>query len=124
MELVLRLHLLAAAAVALITALGLWPARSHRARTLRIDPDGSVWLQWHAGTWEAVQLSPASLYLGGCVLLVLRGNRRVLRLLLGPDNLAPRDLAALRRRLRAAPGGGASALHSAAAPGRHSSTFP
>ncbi len=124
-ELCLRRHLVAAALVVLIAAIGLWPARSNRPRALRIESGGSLWLQWHNGTWEPQLLSAASVLFSAHLLLVLRGKGQVRRLLLGPDNVAPHELAVLRRRLRAGPARGASALHSVAAPGSHSSSeFP
>lgn len=123
-ELALRHHLVAAAVVAVIAGIGHWPARRNQPRCLRFERDGSLRLQWHAGSWEQMWLSATSLRLGEHVLLVLRGSTRVQRLLLGPDNLARHELAALRRRLRAGPTSGASALHSVAAPGSHSTELP
>ena len=121
-ELWLRRHLAAVPVVALFAGIGLWPSRRNRPRALRIEPGGSLCLQWHDGSWVQVRLCASTVLSGTHVLLVLRANRQVRRVLLGPDNLAPRQLAALRRRLRAGPARGGSALHSVAAPGSHSSS--
>jgi hypothetical protein len=123
-ELLLSHHWLAAPGVALLIGMATWPVRARRARSLRLASDGTWWLQWHTGTWEQMGLHPGSLRLGDHLLVVLQGSSGIQRLVLGPDNLAPRELAALRRRLRAGPMAGASALHSVAAPGSQSSELP
>ncbi len=83
---------------------------------LLLLPDGRLWISY-SGAVEEVTLQPESMRLGPHLLLVLRDGRHSLRLLLGPDNLAAADLAALRRRLPSGPVAPATALHSPPASG-------
>ena len=106
-ELLLLGHALAGSAVLAMVA-GLWwlrqrEARPHRCcpRRLLIAADGRLHILTVGGALAEVSLDPASLRLGPWLLLVLRGEGRVMRLLLGPDNLDPSQLAALRWRLGA-----------------------
>jgi hypothetical protein len=68
-------------------------------RRLLLAADG----RWHvltvSGALEPLALQPASLRLGRWLLLLFRNGGRTHRLLLGPDNLEPSQLAALQRRL-------------------------
>jgi hypothetical protein len=106
-ELLLLGHPLAASAV-LAIMVGLWwlrqravcPCRS-RPRRLLIAADGRLHLLTVGGAVVEVSLDPASMRLGPWLLLVMRGEAGVMRLLLGPDNLDAPQLAALRRRLGA-----------------------
>jgi hypothetical protein len=84
-------------------------------RQLLCAGDGNLSLVFANHAVEAVSLSPSSLRLGRHLLLVLQGPIRVHRLLLGPDNLAPSELAALNRRLPTATVVPGTALHSLAA---------
>lgn len=110
LELWLTGHRLAAPAVLLAAAAG---ARRRSAGSdhghLVLLADGRLFLR-RGQAMEEVRLAPASLRLGPHLLLVLRGERRTVRVLLGPDNLPPDLLAACQRRLpRSAPAG--TALH-------------
>jgi hypothetical protein len=118
-ELLLTRHWLPALLVAMLAAFCLTGGRSPRGRYLRLEP-GRMCLVHPGGVLEEVRLGSGSMRLGAHLLLVLHGGNGIDRLLLGPDNLAPGELAALNRRL---PGGMASttALHSAAATGSKSS---
>lgn len=80
----------------------LWPARPRR---LVLAADGQIYLQLYGGAVEPATLGGASLRLGRRLLLVLQCRKRRYRLLLGPDNLAPAELAALQRRLPFGAGG-------------------
>lgn len=68
-------------------------------RRLLLAADGRIHLLTARGQIQEVQLAGSSLRLGAWLLLGLRGSAGMHRLLLGPDNVAPADLAALRRRL-------------------------
>jgi hypothetical protein len=81
-----------------VLARGLWPRGPGAPGRLVIAADGSVQIRTVAGQCDAVRIRAQSLYLGAGVLLVLRGARTH-RLLLGPGNVDPVTLAALRRRL-------------------------
>lgn len=118
-ELLLTRHWLAAMLVAMLAACCLTGGRSPRGRYLRLEP-GRMCLVHPGGVLEEVRLGSGSMRLGPHLLLVLQGGNGIHRVLLGPDNVAVRELAALKRRL---PGGMASttALHSAAATGSKSS---
>jgi hypothetical protein len=71
-------------------------------RRLLLAADGRWHLLTVSGTLEQLALQPASLRLGRWLLLMFQtGDRRTHRLLLGPDNLDPAQLAALQRRLGA-----------------------
>ena len=122
LELVLTGHWFAAGAVALIAACAGWPRRQRpgcgNPRHLVITPDGRLLLRTHEGRMEEMQLRPESLRLGPYVLLVLCNGGRAYRILLGPDNLAPPQLCALKCRLPAAAAASGTALHSPAAPRR------
>lgn len=76
-----------------------WVVR-YRSGRLVVEGSGAVRLETSGGPCP-VTLDRRSLRLGPHLLLVLRSPAgRSFRLLLGPDNLAPAELAALRRRLR------------------------
>jgi hypothetical protein len=106
-ELLLLGHpLVASTTLALAAALWwlrLWATRSprHHPRRLLIASDGRLHILTLGGALAEVSLDPASMRLGPWLLLVLRGEGRALRLLIGPDNLDPTQLAALRWRLAA-----------------------
>lgn len=70
---------------------------------LCLYPDGRAGMPGD-GLAEGLRLAPCSLWLGGHVLLVLRGTGRRRLLLLGPGMLSAGDYAALRRWLHRAPG--------------------
>jgi hypothetical protein len=96
--------ILAATAIASVS---LWrwlsPGKALSAQRLLAGPDGSLCLVTGDGrSWE-VTLMPGSMRLGPYLLLVLRTAHCRHRLLLGPDNVDPANLAALRRRLRRPP---------------------
>jgi hypothetical protein len=117
-ELWLTGHRLAAPMV-LLAAVGCMSRRtpaSEGSLCLVLAADGGLFLRSRRGAMEEVQLGPASLRLGSHLLLELRGSRRTVRVLLGPDNIAPDLLAAFKRRL---PGTGpvGTALHSVPATG-------
>ena len=94
-------------AATLIASVALWrwllPARALSVQRLQAGPDGSICLLTADGRRREVTLMPGSMRLGPCLLLVLRAPDRCHRLLLGPDNVDPASLAALRRRLRRPP---------------------
>lgn len=123
LELLLTGHWLALAATVGVAAVGFGPwcrlPRSGRPepRHLVLAASGRLILTYPGDREEDVCLSARSLRLGSHLLLVLEGAGRTHRLLLGPDNLAPAELAALRRRLPAGPvAAAATALNSVAAP--------
>jgi hypothetical protein len=70
-------------------------------RRLLIAADGRLHLLTVAGTVQQVTLHPSSLRLGPWLLLVFTTAQGQCRQLLGPDNLPPHQLAALRRRVLA-----------------------
>jgi hypothetical protein len=100
-----------AAAVTLLGGVGSWAwqrarqPRARRPRRLLVTADGRVFLQLGDGAVEQASVGSASLRLGRSLLLVLRCGKRRHRLLLGPDNLARGQLAALQRRLPRGTGG-------------------
>jgi len=81
----------------------LWPGASRSVRQLRLGQDGSTSLLTADGRRQVVALRPGSMRLGPYLLLVLRAEANRHRLLLGPENVDPGSLAALRRRLRRPP---------------------
>jgi hypothetical protein len=121
LELLLTGHRIAALAIALLVACSSWPWMARvgtspaMPQRLVLATDGRLFLEHRGGSLEEVRLRPESLRLGSHVLLVLTGAGRTIRLLLGPDNLAPAQLAALQRRLPAGSAPPATALHSPAA---------
>lgn len=93
---------LAGALVAAGLARSLWQGmagQGERPSRLRLARDGGLSLEFASQASEPVQPASGSLWLGRGVLLVLRG-RRCHRLWLGPANLDPDALAALRRHLQ------------------------
>ncbi len=122
LELILTGHALAAGAVALMSACGSWRWRRRPGgaglRQLVVATDGRLFLGTRDGSMEEMQLRPQSLRLGPHVLLVLAARGHVHRLLLGPDNLTPAQLSALKCRLPMRPAPTGTALHSPAAPRR------
>ncbi len=120
-ELGFRGHPFAALALLLFTSVAAWRWRAWHAldsstpRHLRCTSDGRLSLVSATGNVEEVSLQPESLRFGRHLLLVLRGSTRRHRVLLGPDNLAPGELAALNRRLPMATVVPGTALHSLAA---------
>jgi hypothetical protein len=121
LQLAVHGHLVAAAVMLLFTGAATWQWRLRSSqdggslRQLLCAGDGNLSLVFANHAVEAVSLSPSSLRLGRHLLLVLQGPTRVHRLLLGPDNLAPSELAALNRRLPTATVVPGTALHSLAA---------
>lgn len=99
LELVLQRHLLAASMVALLAVTGLWPTRADPWRCLRVEADGQLLLIAAGGRSVQVSPGPGGLRLGPYLLLVLRSDTGSHRILLGPDNVAAGELAALKRRL-------------------------
>ncbi len=106
LQLVLLGHLSVAAIVLLISAASAWQCRPGRsssaaARRLLLSADGRMHLLGSGHRLAAATLQPYSMRLGPWLLLVLRDDSGTRRLLLGPDNVDPVELAALRRRLAA-----------------------
>lgn len=103
-ELLLRGHPVVAMAVLAMTAgihHGMFRrAREHRdlPRRLLLARDGRLFLLTVGGEVEGLRLQGPSMHLGPWLLLQVRG-RSVHRWVLGPDNVPPAQLAALRRRL-------------------------
>ena len=91
----------------LMASVALWrwllPVRAVSVQRLQAGPEGSICLLTADGRRREVSLIPVSMRLGPYLLLVLRAPDRSHRLLLGPDNVDPAGLAALRRRLRRPP---------------------
>lgn len=110
LELLIRAQPLAAVLIGGMAALswfGCLVARrttAMRPRRLLLLADGRVRLQTSCGDMQSAQLLPASLRLGAWMLLLVRTPSGLHRLLLGPDNLEPAQLAALRRRVGIAAG--------------------
>ncbi|MGC4027623.1 MAG: hypothetical protein QM696_01940 [Steroidobacteraceae bacterium] len=73
-----------------------WEGGGAAPTALLLGADGRLALQLPDGSRDPVQLDAGSFFIGAGVLLVLRGQRRH-RLWLAPANLAPAQLAALRR---------------------------
>lgn len=69
------------------------------AQRLLVAADGRFHLLVASGQVQAVHVHPASMRLGSWVLLRLSAPRMRLTVLLGPDNVEPAVLTALRRRL-------------------------
>lgn len=93
-----------------------WVVRSRRsspgsARRLLLAADGRCHLLTVSGAVEELALQPASLRLGRWLLLLFRSGGRTHRLLLGPDNLAAAELAALQRRIGTTQGRPDMAMH-------------
>jgi hypothetical protein len=78
------------------------PQDSGAPRRLLLSADGRLHVATMGGAVEAVEPGGESLWFGSAILLVLRAPGRVHRVLLGRGNLAPSELATLRRRLRGA----------------------
>ncbi len=127
LELLATGHLVAAAGIVMVLGglrSGRWILhRPDQPRSLVLAADGSFSLGYAGGRTAAVSLQSESLALGSHLLLVLRGPAHATCRLLGPDNLAPRDLAALKRRLPPR-GSSYSGVHSITAPGSKSSDRP
>jgi len=82
----------------------LWPRTAQAPRRLKLATDGGMTLQLCDGSSRRVHLQPGSIRLGGWLVLHLQATDGCsFRLVLGPDNLDGRSLAALRRRLRRPP---------------------
>lgn len=117
-ELLLTGHWIAAPVIALLAACGSWPCRARTGASsatlhcLVLATDGRMFLEAGAGIAHEVWLRPESLRLGPHLLLVLASPGSTIRLLLGPDNLHPAQLAALKCRLPAGPAPPGTALHS------------
>lgn len=99
-------HLSVAVIVLVISAASAWQCRQGRpssapATRLLLSSDGRVHLLGIGNRVAAATLQPCSMRLGPWLLLVLRDASGTRRLLLGPDNVDPVQLAALRRRLAA-----------------------
>jgi hypothetical protein len=95
--------LVAALSASVVLWRWLWPARSAWIRQLQVKPDGSACLLTADGRACEARLMPGSMRLGTHLLLVLRAGDNCHWLLLGPENVEPAGLAALRRRLRRPP---------------------
>jgi hypothetical protein len=107
---------LALAALALAARFAWLWVRSGRSapgspRRLLLAADGRCHLLTVSGTVEELALHPASLRLGRWLLLLFRSGGRTHRFLLGPDNLAPAELAALQRRIGSTQGRPDMAMH-------------
>lgn len=101
-------HLLVATLVVALGAAFAWNLRraagtTRSARRLLLAADGRLHLLDPGGRLLPVRLHPASMRLGPWLLLVLVTGTGPQRLLLGPDNVDPGRLAALRRRVAAMP---------------------
>lgn len=97
-------HLVVATLVAAVGVTFAWRLRAggsaaQTARRLLLSADGRLHLLEVGGGLQSVALHPGSMRLGAWLLLVLRTGTGTHRLLLGPDNLEPEKLAALRRRV-------------------------
>jgi hypothetical protein len=118
LELLLTGHWMAALVIALLAAFASWPCKPRiftsctSARSLLVATDGRLFLEVEGSRLHEVWLRPESLRIGPHVLLILTSHGRTIRLLFGPDNLAPAELAALKRRLPAGPAPPGTALHS------------
>jgi hypothetical protein len=120
LELLLLRHWLVALLVAGLAVACLPGHRASGLRCLWLEGDGRLFLIRETGGVEQVWLGSAALRLGPYLLLVLHGVTGSRHLLLGPDNLAAAELAALGRRLAGGTASPATALHSVAAPGSKS----
>jgi hypothetical protein len=88
--------LMLAASGAWSLAPDLWLSTGHRPRNLILQSDGGICLSHDDGSLEPVALQASSLDLGYMLFLVVKGRSRY-RLLLSVANVAPGQLAALRR---------------------------
>jgi uncharacterized membrane protein len=108
LQLCWREHFPAAAALLLVVAAAVMRLRhtDHHdpasPRRVLLAADGRIWLFCVGGAAHAATAGGESIWLGANLLLVLHGTFGCRRLLLGPGNLDPATLAALRRRLLAA----------------------
>ena len=102
-QLLLLDHLRVAVLVMLLWAAFAWQCRMAKspapARRLLLSADGRLHLLGTGNTLAVAALQSCSMRLGPWLLLVLRDDTGTRRLLLGPDNVDPVQLAALRRRL-------------------------
>jgi hypothetical protein len=80
-------------------------------RRLLLAADGRCHLLTVSGTVEELALQASSLRLGRWLLLLFRSGGLTHRLLLGPDNLDPAELAALQRRIGSTSGRPDMAMH-------------
>lgn len=101
-------HLVVATPVAVIGVTFAWRLRAgssaaQTARRLLLAADGRLHLLEVGGGLQPAALHPGSMRLGAWLLLVLSTGTGTHRLLLGPDNLDPDKLAALRRRVAGIP---------------------
>lgn len=99
-------HLRVALPVALACGAFAWFSGAARStprpvRRLLLSADGRLHLLEAGGKVVLATLQPCSMRLGPWLLLVLRDDEGTRRLLLGPDNLDPDHLAALRRQVAA-----------------------
>jgi hypothetical protein len=99
LELVLERHPFAALIVALLSITGLWRTHASPWLCLRVEPDGQLLLIAEGARSVQVSPGPGGLRLGRYLLLVVRSETGSHRMLLGPDNVAAGELAALKRRL-------------------------
>jgi len=76
-------------------------ARQHHdaPRRLLITSDGRLYLSCVNGQLIPIELHASTMQLGQWTLVVVRREQQLWRWLLGPDNVEPKDLAGLRRRL-------------------------
>ncbi|HWL61756.1 MAG TPA: hypothetical protein VNQ32_03100 [Steroidobacteraceae bacterium] len=107
-QLTLLGHVLVAGIVALLTAALVWQCRAAQPATMQsrrlfVSAHGRMHLLGAGGIVAPAVLQPCSMRLGPWLLLVLREGTGTRRLLLGPDNVDPAQLAALRRRVAAIP---------------------
>lgn len=107
-QLVLLGHLRVAVPAAVAAGAFAWlsraaPRSSKPARRLLWSADGRLHLLEAGGSVVPVTLQSSSMRLGRWLLLVLRDDAGTRRWLVGPDNLDPAGLAALRRRVAAIP---------------------
>jgi hypothetical protein len=102
-------HVVVATLVAALGSALAWHLRRRiatqwAAQRLLLSADGRLHLLVPGGRLLAATLHPASMRLGAWLLLVLRAGTDTHRLLLGPDNVDPALLSALRRRIASIPG--------------------
>jgi len=117
-------HWAVAAVTGLCGAIIALAAQARGPVRLLVRADGRCFLFGPAGDCEEATLQSGSMFLGSHVLLVWSGAAGGYRMVLGPDNLAGGQLAALRRRLSRAAAGSGTALHSVAAQGSKSPNSP
>jgi hypothetical protein len=121
-QLLLGRHWLVAPLVALLAAAACLRHGHGEWSHLRMEPDGRLLLCTGAGRVQQVWLAANGLRLGAHVLLVLRGGSGCWRVCLGPDNVGPDALAALKQRLPGGTEAPVTALHSVPAQGSKSGT--